>query len=349
MAVKVLDDYYLAITAIITIGYQLIFFSVSYGFQIDSVTDFGGGSNVAILAILTLIFCQTWYVRQIVATIFAVIWGVRLGLFCLYRMLKSGHDSRFDNIRGSFKSLLFFYIFQMMWVWTISLPVIFLNSPRISGKEEAGKDVEFGSVTDIIGIIIFSIGILIESIADIQKFVFRQRRTSPVQFINTGLWAWSRHPNYFGEMMVRLTGMFLLCLQPTITGVGTNAAYASIASPAFTIFILMFLSGMPLNERPAHEKQWKNGNWPEYSKHLKRTSVLIPFPPFLYEPLPQIIKSTLFLEFPIYRFVPDSESRGLTKNDTNVDDTNGEGTNGDGANRDGAGSDGVGDGENNNS
>lgn len=84
-------------------------------------------------------------------------------------MLKSGHDSRFDNIRGSFKSLLFFYIFQMMWVWTISLPVIFLNSPRISDKEEGGRDVEFGSVTDIIGIIIFSIGILIESIADIQK------------------------------------------------------------------------------------------------------------------------------------------------------------------------------------
>jgi hypothetical protein len=107
----------------------------------------------------------------------------------------------------------------------------------------------------------------------------------------------------------------------------------------------MFVSGMPLNERPAHEKQWKNGNWSEYSKHLKRTSVLIPFPPFLYENLPQIIKSTLFLEFPIYRFVPDSENRGLTKNDTNRDDTNGDGTNGDGVNGDGA----SGDGENNNS
>ena len=84
-------------------------------------------------------------------------------------MLKSGKDSRFDNIRENFASLLFFYIFQMMWDWTISLPFVFLNSPRISNKEEGGKDVEFGSVTDIIGIIAFSIGILIESIADIQK------------------------------------------------------------------------------------------------------------------------------------------------------------------------------------
>ncbi|GBB93834.1 hypothetical protein RclHR1_02240006 [Rhizophagus clarus] len=339
MAIKALDDYYLAITAIVTIGYQLIFFSISYGFQIDSVTDFGGGSNVAILAILTFILCQTWHVRQIVATAFAVIWGARLGLFCLYRMLKSGKDSRFDKIRENFVSLLVFYIIQMIWVWTISLPVIFLNSPRISSKEEGGNDVEFGSVTDIIGILLFSIGILIESIADIQKFLFRQKRTSPVQFINTGLWSWSRHPNYFGEMM-----LWLVKKNYQFVKFCTNAAYASIASPAFTIFILMFLSGMPLNERPAHVKQWKNGNWTEYSKHLKRTSVLIPFPPSLYEPLPQIIKSTLFLEFPIYRFVPDSENRGLTKNDTNGDDTNGDGINEDDTNEDNA----SGDGENNN-
>ena len=81
----------------------------------------------------------------------------------------------------------------------------------------------------------------------------------------------------------------------------------------------MFLTGMPINERPAHQKQWKNGNWTEYSKYLQRTSVLIPFPPSLYESLPQSIKSTLFLEFPVYRFVPDSESgdRGLTRGDAN--------------------------------
>ncbi|CAG8750986.1 3127_t:CDS:2, partial [Funneliformis caledonium] len=79
MVVRVLDDYYLAITAILTIGYQLIFFTIAYTFQIDSVTDFGGGSNVALLAILTLVLGQTWYVRQIIATTFAVLWGARLG------------------------------------------------------------------------------------------------------------------------------------------------------------------------------------------------------------------------------------------------------------------------------
>ncbi|CAG8774872.1 12443_t:CDS:2, partial [Funneliformis caledonium] len=101
----------------------------------------------------------------------------------------------------------------------------------------------------------------------------------------------------------------------------TNAAYASITSPVFTIFLLMFLSGMPLNERPAHEKQWKQGNWNDYSKYLERTSVLIPFPPSLYKPLPRIIKSTLFLEFPLYRYVPDLENgdqSGLTRDGASV-------------------------------
>jgi len=79
-------------------------------------------------------------------------------------MLKSGKDSRFDSIRSKFISFLLFFVLQMIWVWIISLPVIFLNSPGISGK-----DVEFGSVTDIIGVILFSVGILIESIADVQK------------------------------------------------------------------------------------------------------------------------------------------------------------------------------------
>jgi steroid 5-alpha reductase family enzyme len=60
-----------------------------------------------------------------------------------------------------------------VWVWTIVLPVTFLNSSRISSKEEGGSDVKFGSATDIIGIIIFSIGILIESIADIQKVIIK--------------------------------------------------------------------------------------------------------------------------------------------------------------------------------
>ena len=80
-------------------------------------------------------------------------------------------DTRFENFRSKFVSLFFFFVLQMIWVWTISLPVTFLNSPRINDEKEGSNDVEFGSLTDIIGVILFSVGILIESIADIQKVV----------------------------------------------------------------------------------------------------------------------------------------------------------------------------------
>ncbi|CAG8823203.1 16477_t:CDS:1, partial [Racocetra persica] len=83
--------------------------------------------------------------------------------------------------------------------------------------------------------------------------------------------------------------------------------------------VLLFITGMPVSERPVHIKQFKAENWPKYSQYLSRTSCLIPFPPLLYEPFPQIIKSTLFLEFPIYRFDPESEG-DLVKKDKNVGD-----------------------------
>ncbi|CAG8574391.1 7499_t:CDS:2 [Cetraspora pellucida] len=218
-------------------------------------------------------------------------------------MLKTGHgDSRFDELRQHFSKLLTFFILQMIWIWTISLPLTFLNSPKINNS--VGILDQFGSATDVLGVILFVVGLLIESVADVQKLIFRTRRTSPKEFMRTGLWAWSRHPNYFGEIT---------------SNHRDKTAMVSILSPIFTILILLFLSGMPLNERPAHIKQYKAGNWSEYSRYLSRTSCLIPFPPSLYEPLPQFIKSSLFLEFPIYRYDPNSDSdRNYFEGNNNV-------------------------------
>ncbi|CAG8810291.1 39893_t:CDS:2, partial [Gigaspora margarita] len=166
-------------------------------------------------------------------------------------MTRTGHgDSRFDEIRQHFSKLLAFFILQMIWIWTINLPLTFLNSPKINDSSE-GLDQNFGSVTDILGVILFIVGFLMETVADVQKLIFRTRRTSSKEFIKTGLWAWT------------------------------------------------------------HIKQYKAGNWSEYSRRLSRTSCLIPFPPSLYEPLPQFIKSTLFLEFPMYRFDLDSNSQDI--------------------------------------
>jgi hypothetical protein len=89
---------------------------------------------------------------------------------------------------------------------------------------------------------------------------------------------------------------------PTASG-PYNALYASILGPFFLTLLLMFVSGLTLQERPGAKKRYEKGvQWPEYERYLHRTSILIPFPPQLYARLPVILKRTLFLEFPIYVF-----------------------------------------------
>ena len=106
--VHVLDNYYLAITLLVTIGYQLIGFSIAFSFKFDKLTDFMGGTNFVWLAILTLAMSGTTNARQIVTSIFIMLWGTRLSGFLLFRILKTGKDDRFDDKRDKFFPFLGF-------------------------------------------------------------------------------------------------------------------------------------------------------------------------------------------------------------------------------------------------
>lgn len=90
-----------------------------------------------------------------------------------------------------------------------------------------------------------------------------------------------------------------------VTGQAFRALYATILGPFFLTILLLFVSGLTLQERPGAKKRYEAGNnWEGYSRYLHRTSILIPFPPRLYAPMPTILKRTIFLEFPIYVFDP---------------------------------------------
>lgn len=114
-AVHVLDDYYLAITFLVTVAYQLFFFAIAFSFKFDKLTDFAGGTNFVVLAIITLAFSgDRDHARQIVCSIFIMLWGIRLSGFLLFRILKTGKDDRFDDKRDKFFPFLGFWIFQML-------------------------------------------------------------------------------------------------------------------------------------------------------------------------------------------------------------------------------------------
>jgi len=114
-AVRVLDDYYLAITFLVTVTFQLFFFSIAFTLKFDKLTDFAGGTNFILLAILTLAFSENRdNARNIVASVFIMVWAARLSGFLLFRILKTGKDDRFDDKRDKFWSFLGFWVLYVL-------------------------------------------------------------------------------------------------------------------------------------------------------------------------------------------------------------------------------------------
>ncbi|XP_042000715.1 uncharacterized protein LOC121750271 isoform X1 [Salvia splendens] len=282
----VIDSHFLALTAIVTVAYQLFFFVITALLKFDKVTDFAGSTNFVILAILTLVVKGSWHFRQVILSLLVIMWGLRLGIFLLMRILQWGEDRRFDEMRENLAKLAVFWIFQAVWVWTVSLPVTVVNASSRNPSLEAA---------DIIGWIIWSIGISIEATADQQKLTFKNSPENRGKWCDVGVWKYSRHPNYFGEIFL-WWGIFVAA-----TPVLKNAEWLVILGPIFLTLLLLFVSGIPLLEESADKKY---GNVPAYRHYKRTTSPLILLPPALYGSIPQWLKTTFLFEFPLY-------SRGL--------------------------------------
>ncbi|CAK9225560.1 unnamed protein product [Sphagnum troendelagicum] len=287
----VLDSNYLAITAIVTVVYQFSFFVVAATCRFDKVTDFAGGSNFVILALLTFFLHHTWYFRQIVLTAFVVVWGMRLAIFLLLRILAWGKDQRFDDKRDNLLKFAVFWLLQAVWVWTVTLPVTIVNASSHNPGVRA---------VDIVGWILWLVGLVIEAIADQQKLNFKNSPGSRGKWCDAGVWKWSRHPNYFGEILL-WWGVFIAAT-PVLKG----GQWAVIVGPIFITLLLLFLSGIPLLEESADKK---HGGNPAYLTYKKRTSPFIPLPPVIYGNLPSWFKSGFLLELPLYNkaLVPGEE------------------------------------------
>lgn len=215
-------------------------------------------------------------------TLLVVIWGLRLGLFLLMRILQWGEDRRFDNMRGNLGRLAVFWIFQAVWVWTVSLPVTIVNASDQNPSLQA---------SDIIGWIMWSIGFSLEATADQQKLVFKSSPGSRGKWCNVGVWKYTRHPNYFGEIFL-WWGIFISSI-PVLKG----ADWLVVIGPVFLTLLLLFLSGIPLLEDSADKKF---GSVEDYRLYKKVTSPLIPMPPQVYGNLPLWFKKIFLFELPLY-------------------------------------------------
>ena len=157
-----------------------------------------------------------------------------------------------------------------------------------------------------------------ESVSDLQKYRFRSNPANKGRTCTVGLFSWSRHPNYFGEILVQFS-IFMIAVSPSAYGYipkgsGAYAAqYAAILGPILLTVLLMFISGLTLQERPGAKKKYEIDGpggpaWKAYETWLDRTSILIPLPPALYKGLPAVVKRTVLLEWGIYRFDPEKHA-----------------------------------------
>ncbi|KAI0266154.1 DUF1295-domain-containing protein [Gloeopeniophorella convolvens] len=334
----VLDKYYLGITALVTVGWQIAGFAIAWtlqvsapcslrlpypppfpaaltqNFQFDKITDFTGGSNFFALALMTLLLGNTYDARSVVASALVMLWAARIAGFLLLRVLIMGSDSRFDEIRGRFFSFLGFWVSQIVWVWTVSLPLTILNSPAVAAAGRVAP--AFGTGRDIVGVVLFGVGWTIETVADLQKLRHKtsgKGKKDKLTPFAGGLWRYSRHPPYFGEMLC-WWGLWTLTLSPSTGGAlrgGARAAqYGAVVSPLLTMLLLLFASGIPTADKPQARRVWRRGDaraWAAYREYRARTSVLVPLPPAVYRPLPDILKRTVLLDFAMYDFDPVKE------------------------------------------
>ena len=197
--------------------------------------------------------------RSILLIIFVSIWSLRLGIFLFSRIIKAGEDKRFRDIKISFSSFLVAWTLSGLWVFLTSANALtaIINNQPLSGN-----------LVSYFGIGLWLSGFLIEVVADLQKKRFRADPRNQGEFISHGLWNFSRHPNYFGEIILWF-GIAFIAL-PTLSG----WQFATLISPLFVFLLLTRISGINLLETKADEI-W--GQRKDYNDYKNNTPVLFPF------------------------------------------------------------------------
>lgn len=248
------------LSLVIALAVNGAFFAVAAARKTDVVTDLSYSLTFALLAV-SLPFTGAREPVQFVASLLVLIWALRLGGYLFRRILRIKVDHRFDGMRDDPLRFARFWLLQASTVAVVLLPVSYLldseHPPQFGAWATAGTGLWLA-------------GLVFETVADAQKSAFKSKDENRGRFIATGLWRYSRHPNYFGEMLV-WWGLFVYTV-PVLHG----AAFAVVAGPVFITVLLLFVSGIPPLERSADEK---HGNDPAYREYKRRTSILVPLPP----------------------------------------------------------------------
>ena len=238
---------------------QWLAFLPSYRLQTERYYDLTGSLTYIGLTLLALSTTPAIGPRSAVLGLLVIVWAGRLGTFLFRRIQAAGSDSRFDSIKTNAWRFLVAWTLQGLWVF-LTLCAALAAMTAIAPAPMGGLDV--------LGLGIWIAGFAIEVSADRQKSQFREAH--PDRFVDQGLWAWSRHPNYVGEIVLWI-GVAVIA-SSTLRG----WQWLTWVSPAFVTLLLTRISGIPILERRADER-WSGVA--DYERYKAHTPVLIPRPP----------------------------------------------------------------------
>jgi len=250
-----------ALCALLAYVINWIVFVPSNRAKTEHYFDLTGSATYLTVTAVALLLSNDIDARAAIAGAMVAVWALRLGLFLFRRVRRDGRDGRFDKIK--IDPLRFFMTWTLQGLWVLLTIAAALAIMTSAERRSLGW-------LAVVGIAVWVAGFAIEVVADRQKSAFKQNPANEGKFIDSGLWAWSRHPNYFGEIVL-WTGMALMAI-PVLSG----WRWVVLISPVFVTLLLTRVSGIPMLEARA-TKRW--GDDDAYLEYKESTPVLIPRPP----------------------------------------------------------------------
>lgn len=226
----------------------------------NDIADIAWGGGFILVAVLTLLQHSDFHVKQLLVTLLVIVWGLRLSVHIYLRNRHKTEDHRYQEFRKKWKQ--FFYVRSYVQVFLvqglllllISIPVVFIN---------ASEAVTF-TWLDGIALAVWITGFIFESVGDYQLAQFVKKPSNKGHVMQSGLWKYTRHPNYFGEV-TQWWGIFLFAIS-------IPNGFFTIIGPLVITLLITKISGIPLLE-----KKYKGR--PEWEAYKKRTSIFFPLPP----------------------------------------------------------------------
>eukprot|EP00392_Amoebophrya_sp_AT5.2_P001780 g1785.t1 len=301
---------FLAAAAAVTAVIQFCGFLHGYAFQTEVFYDALGGLNSLAFVVLAFVLRSPDAILKdprtlAISTLFAL---SRLWLlsFLAWRARERKGDGRFDKLKPFFFTFLLVWVMQAIWCYAVALPLLVLDGIVESVPLEA---------SDYAGISLFACGLLAEVHSDVIKARWVQAGR-PGGFCTRGLWYYSRHPNYFGEILMWWSA-WALTLAPAVRHPDAFGKFAALAvlSPAVTTFLLTCVSGVPLAEGK-HLERYQKYN-PQFADYRRRTSCLVPMPPSVYERIPRVLQRVFLCKWTMYEY-PGGDASGRSKRGRSV-------------------------------